>query len=221
MTRSEKHLFADGSRYISAGDAAAVYGFTRDYVGKLCRDGAVRAKRVGSRWFVSEESLVTFILGQQHAHKRRRKDLAEQRVREYAVRSKKMAYAPEHIVPIPNEAPWHPVPHSIRSFARASVAPAAITIVPDDREIGGFISHIGHVPSGVGDILAQHAAGLPVHTVAPLADFAHRLTALFMTFALIGGASVLVDPEGARIATMMLWTHTVQLATPAVLNGWW
>lgn len=217
MNRAEKHLFADGSRYISAGDAASLYGFTRDYVGKLCREGSVRAKRVGSRWFVSEESLVTFVLDQQQAHKRRRKDLAEQRIREYAVRSKKAVHRPEHAAPAPDEAPGYPIPHSIRSFARASVAPAAITIVPDDREIGGFISHLGHVPTGVGDILAQHAATLPMHTIAPLADLAHRLTALFMTFALVGSAYILIDPDGAQVVAAAVFSNTAALVQTAAV----
>jgi|GEM_PF-3399779 hypothetical protein len=219
MARTEKHLFADGSRYISAGDAAALYGFTRDYIGKLCREGSVKAKRVGSRWFVSEGSLVSFVLDRQSEHKERRTKLAHQRLKEYRAHAQRVPAAQK--APETGSESIIPMLPGIRSFVRVPQAPAAAVFVPDNREIGGFVSQIAHLPTGIADVLAQQAVHMPVHTLAPVADVLHRATALFGTLLAIGVAYTLVDPESARIAMTGLWAHAAQLAAPAVLIGLW
>ena len=41
------NIFFDGVKYISANDAATSSGFTRDYIGKLCRTGKVKERESG------------------------------------------------------------------------------------------------------------------------------------------------------------------------------
>ena len=70
-------IYLDGVRYISAGDSAALSGFTRDYIARLCKDGKISGRRVGKQWYANLESLQKFILGQEHARARRREELTQ------------------------------------------------------------------------------------------------------------------------------------------------
>jgi len=44
-------------RYVSVKKAAALAGYTTDYVGQLCRSGKLDATRIGHNWYVEESSL--------------------------------------------------------------------------------------------------------------------------------------------------------------------
>lgn len=59
----EESLEFDGKRYISSKRAASLVGYTKDYVGQLCRGGKVEARLVGRSWYVSEESIRKHKLG--------------------------------------------------------------------------------------------------------------------------------------------------------------
>lgn len=50
-------LISDGKKYISASRASKLCGYNSDYIGQLCRKGALDCKMVGRSWFVEEESL--------------------------------------------------------------------------------------------------------------------------------------------------------------------
>jgi hypothetical protein len=51
-------LLFDGKTYISSKRAASISGYVNDYIGQLCRSGAIEAKMVGRTWYVSLESLI-------------------------------------------------------------------------------------------------------------------------------------------------------------------
>ncbi|MDQ5969453.1 MAG: trimeric autotransporter adhesin, partial [Patescibacteria group bacterium] len=51
-------LFFENKKYISTKKAAAISGYSNDYVGQLCRGNKIDAKRVGRAWYVSEESIL-------------------------------------------------------------------------------------------------------------------------------------------------------------------
>lgn len=55
-----KDLFVDGKAYISASRAAEKIGYAGDYVGQLCRSGAVPAKLIGRSWYVDFEALTEY-----------------------------------------------------------------------------------------------------------------------------------------------------------------
>src|SRR3989344_3853839 len=76
-------IFFDGKRYISANEAGISAGFTRDYVARLCRDGKISGRRVGTHWYVEQASLKDFLVTQEYAKSRRSESLAEERIREY------------------------------------------------------------------------------------------------------------------------------------------
>lgn len=50
-------ILFDGKKYISARRAAQITGYNSDYIGQLCRKGALDCKLVGRAWFVGEKSL--------------------------------------------------------------------------------------------------------------------------------------------------------------------
>src|SRR3989344_5908011 len=76
-------IFFDGKRYISANEAGISAGFTRDYVARLCRDGKISGRRVGTHWYVEQASLKDFLVTQEYAKSRRSESLTEERIREY------------------------------------------------------------------------------------------------------------------------------------------
>src|SRR3989338_1735979 len=51
-------LVFDNKKYISAREASALTGYSQDYVGQLCRQRKVEAKRIGRIWYVSEDSIL-------------------------------------------------------------------------------------------------------------------------------------------------------------------
>jgi hypothetical protein len=50
-----------GVPYHSAAEIARKYGFVRDYVARLCREGKVRGRRLGKLWYVDTESFAAFV----------------------------------------------------------------------------------------------------------------------------------------------------------------
>jgi class 3 adenylate cyclase len=54
-------LSIDGARYRSTQDIAREYGYTRDYVARLCREGKVRSRRLTSLWYVDVEAFAAFV----------------------------------------------------------------------------------------------------------------------------------------------------------------
>lgn len=57
----ESVILKDG-KYISARQAAGIFGYTADYIGQLCRAGKLDAKMIGRSWFVTEESIIKYRL---------------------------------------------------------------------------------------------------------------------------------------------------------------
>ena len=50
-------ISVNGESYVRASSLARELGYTADYVGQLCRSGAVKAEMVGRSWYVHEPSL--------------------------------------------------------------------------------------------------------------------------------------------------------------------
>lgn len=72
-------LTLNGKRYVKASKAAKDFGYATDYVGQLCRTGAVDAHLVGRTWYVNPD-----VLG---AHRVEKKRNARSKAREYAKKS--------------------------------------------------------------------------------------------------------------------------------------
>ncbi|MBX2866371.1 hypothetical protein KTR10_00190 [Candidatus Kaiserbacteria bacterium] len=79
----------NGREYIKASKAAREVGYTSDYVGQLCRSGAITAERVGRNWYVDREEL--------REHKTDKKRNARSKAREHVRRIvREEATATEH-----------------------------------------------------------------------------------------------------------------------------
>lgn len=50
-------LVIEDKKYISSKRAADITGYAKDYVGQLCREGHVIARRVGRNWYVLESAI--------------------------------------------------------------------------------------------------------------------------------------------------------------------
>ncbi len=50
-------LTLNNEKYISSKRAAKITGYTKDYVGQLCREGKIIAQLVGRNWYISESSI--------------------------------------------------------------------------------------------------------------------------------------------------------------------
>lgn len=53
----EDRITLDGKTYISSKRAAQVGGYTKDYIGQMCRSGKLDAKLLGRNWYINEDSL--------------------------------------------------------------------------------------------------------------------------------------------------------------------
>lgn len=69
----------DSQRYLSARDAAALVGYTPDYVTRLAREGKVVAEKEGRQWFVERDSLKLFTLEVEAEKRVRSEELREER----------------------------------------------------------------------------------------------------------------------------------------------
>lgn len=55
----EDSIILNGKKYISSKRAAQIGGYTKDYVGQMCRLGKLDAKLIGRNWYILEKSLLS------------------------------------------------------------------------------------------------------------------------------------------------------------------
>lgn len=60
-------LTIDDKKYISSKRAAQITGYAKDYIGQLCREGYVEARRVGRSWYVLEAAIKDHRFGNEPA----------------------------------------------------------------------------------------------------------------------------------------------------------
>jgi intein/homing endonuclease len=178
-------IFFDGVRYISASDAAASSGLTRDYIARLCRDEKVRGRRVGKNWYAADASFKSFLVSQEYGKSLRKESLSRERVQEYHGALK--ASAAVAAVPARAEKRVDGIKNKVTSAVVAQTSKAAEQM-----------KTLAQVPSGITN--AALSAHVPLYTVTPLMEFVHKLIALTLAFMLTFGTYALVDPQYARFA---------------------
>ncbi|OHB07649.1 MAG: hypothetical protein A2W64_00380 [Candidatus Zambryskibacteria bacterium RIFCSPLOWO2_02_39_10] len=52
-------LFFDNKKYISVKEASSLTGYSKDYIGQLCRGNKVDSKRIGRVWYVTHDSILS------------------------------------------------------------------------------------------------------------------------------------------------------------------
>ncbi|HXK39008.1 MAG TPA: helix-turn-helix domain-containing protein, partial [Candidatus Paceibacterota bacterium] len=125
----------DGVRYISASDAAHSAGLTRDYIARLCRGNKVRGKQIGKNWYVSKESMDSFLLKQEHEHVARNEELARKRAEEYqnALQQQEgmnSGMGNKIIEKSDNESPYFPASHAGSEGAGANTGNSLLYSTP-------------------------------------------------------------------------------------------
>lgn len=181
----------NGERYISAAEAGAFSGFTRDYIAKMCREGKLAATRVGKGWFVSETALKELLTSHEYEKGLRRKRIAEERRREYQQTTEgqtsvtRPAIATDAVTVRPQRADeplkW-----------RVGVAAATAVSAPFVRA-GERLAN-----STAAKHIAQHTPHVaPAGLLASLSDLGQKVAALFMALVLTFGTYSLFDPQYA------------------------
>ncbi|MSU45141.1 MAG: DNA-binding protein [Candidatus Zambryskibacteria bacterium] len=52
--------YFEGKKYISIKEASRITGYSRDYIGQLCRQDKITSRRIDRSWFVLEESVLSY-----------------------------------------------------------------------------------------------------------------------------------------------------------------
>src|SRR3989344_973628 len=207
-------IFFDGKQYISANEASSRSGLTRDYVGRLCREGKMSGKRIGKNWYVENASLRSFLVGQEYNKSLRRESLARERTQESRAADAPSSPGAAQRSAAENTASashavQQPEEYSARTLSRPlAVSPMygklATAVAQAGTRVTDNAANIAASPSGVADaairMAAQGAAHVPAYTITPLAEFFHTLTALTLAFMLTFGTYALVDPRAAHFA---------------------
>ena len=205
-------IFFDGKKYISAADAGSFGGFTRDYVARLCRDGKVSGRRVGKNWYADEASFRSFLVNQEYTKSVRNESLSKQRLEEYRPENAAPAQprattqapvrAARAIAPVVSAAVAAP------AFAKASAGAARANDIRErmtqalakhgEKSLSG-VRAFAATPAGISHAALQ-AVHVPIYTLTPMMEFAHKLIALTLTATLVLGTYAAVDPQNAKIA---------------------
>jgi len=54
-------IYISGACYLPARNIARQHGYVRDYVTRLCREGKVQGRRLGTLWYVNTDSFAAFL----------------------------------------------------------------------------------------------------------------------------------------------------------------
>jgi hypothetical protein len=84
-------LTINGRDYIPAGRVGKHFGYTRDYILTLAREGKIDGQKVGHRWYVNLESAENFFSSAKIIREERKNTIREERkaeLRTYAVKQK-------------------------------------------------------------------------------------------------------------------------------------
>ncbi|QQG37864.1 MAG: hypothetical protein HYS26_04550 [Candidatus Kaiserbacteria bacterium] len=191
-------IFFDGTRYISAAEAARTAGFTRDYVARLCKDGRVQGRRIGTNWYVSSDSLDTFVKNQSKQRAERAQDLARQRKEEYraawsgsgktsaASREKSSAYDMQYAA-----SRRFAADSSYRSYHVQS----ALEKIARSPSVHAHAAHIADIAMKL-----PTAPLTSAYALTPAMEFVHKLIAVFVAVLFTAGTFAFVDQQYASVA---------------------
>ena len=167
-------IYFDGIRYISTISSAKEFDFAPDYLARLCREGKIRAKQVGRRWYVDPQAIRTFL----GAQEQQRAELSRKRREEFqhvaTIRSAALARIP----PQQSRATDHYSQSSASEFfpkiaaalfAIALVSGLALAGTSLAAEHSGSASGVASSPSNQLASAAQSAAGF-LRAIASLLD---------------------------------------------------
>src|ERR1700722_13658688 len=80
---SSGEIYFDGVRFISAARTAKEFGVVRDYISRLARQGKLRGRQFGARWYLDETAFKDYLVLREYEQAARREKLSADRRREY------------------------------------------------------------------------------------------------------------------------------------------
>jgi hypothetical protein len=189
----------NGIMLTAAKRAAEEVGFSRDYIARLCKRGAVVGHRTQNGWYVDMRSLRGYLEAQEHARQYRREDLARKRTDEYR-RSYRSHSTVKTFGSGSGSAP--------QSLGAATVelkekmmrafegnAPTRTAVLSDASSLPSGITHAAFQSAP-----AQALTHVPLSALTPAAEVLHKIAALATTFLILVGIFVLVAPtQSARL----------------------
>ncbi|MCI0557123.1 MAG: hypothetical protein MN733_01405, partial [Nitrososphaera sp.] len=204
-------IFFDGIRYISAGKASELPDFTRDYIGRLCREKKVRGKRIGKNWYVDENSFKEFLIAQEYKKNKYRESLSEQRALEYHVELPQKdninTGAVVHTSRRTDRAPYLDVASVRTSPPPAQNSPYSVgvpSMIHETLRLALERRHIARKPQWA------HATRVhtPVYVLTPTVEVLNRVVALCFAVMLTFGTYAVFNPAHATHAARSI-QHTV------------
>ncbi|MBI4068341.1 hypothetical protein HY413_02960 [Candidatus Kaiserbacteria bacterium] len=179
-----KSITSDGKKYLPALEAGKLIGVSRDYIGRLCRQGIVHGKRIGTFWIVEENSLKNYAYSAVKAKIERRESL---------VRARTAAYSAQKV---------------FRDGVQASQKQE--TRIPDNKLASLSTWHVEkHAASALNFFHTQSrspitfsatAQMIPPSTAHQLTDLLHKIISLIMIFILVFGSYAVIDHRFASFA---------------------
>jgi len=207
-------IYFNGCRFISVSETARIASVTRDYIGRLCRDGKLSGKRIGKLWYVEEDSLNRFLIEKEYSNVSRREALSKERVEEYKSHSKGPG-AKTNKNKTQEDVPVISVPafSTPRVSQKRYLRPEISNVSKRTSRVKEMIERGVHTMNDTTKQASAHAVGTLVHTapVQHIADIGQRITALFIAFVLVFGMYGFVDAQYTRftketIATSFKYT---------------
>jgi len=214
MSKISKEMYFDGVRYISASQAAAEVSLTRDYLARLCKSQKIVARREGKTWYIDIASLESFLDAQKFAGEFRKKQLAEERLREYRESTlKRIAVNPEGMS-LRERAPVLIQPKVRPTVEKIPVVKARSNDIHERlRRALERKSHVVanpvltsvDVPAGLTHSTLQGlqldvATHVPAYLITPAAEFLHKLAALVTAVIIVFGTYAVLNPSYAHFA---------------------
>lgn len=143
----------NAARFLPAKEAAALVGYSPDYVARLARESKVAAEQRNRQWFVSLDSLKLFSLQQAAEQRERQNELRERRLREYAA---KQRYAQRTLADVPFST------HTLPALLASGVVAVCVALIGVlgwnivDAEL-----QLAQLARGVDTVRAELQSGLP------------------------------------------------------------
>lgn len=127
-------LNVNGAEYVPAIVAGKRFGYTRDYILMLARDGKIKAEKIGHKWYVDPKSIEIFFTEAERVREVRRKAISEERKRELRI---------------------HAARNSIRSHSKKAKSPLLITEAAAVLLLAVILGTTGYVGISVNQQEAQ------------------------------------------------------------------
>lgn len=194
-----------GHEYLSASEAAARSGLTRDHIARLCRSSRLAGKRIGTHWYVRTHSLESFMILREHERSVRASELSRRRKDDY-IGSNALPAESDNVPVFPRrestdrpkleQRPMRAKDHTRDLLSRA--------VSQDAHRALNVASELNYAPGGFTSAMLQTTSHLSPHTLTPVLEAVHRLAAMFFAILVVFGVYMGFDPVAAHTSLALI-----------------